>query len=64
MTIYLVGCVVALILALFVHIIEYKEGCIKDVTSDIIITIFVVLLSWAGVVFCLAACIHYFKGGD
>lgn len=64
MTFYLVGCVVAFILAIFLHLIEYKEGCVKDLTSDIIITIFVTTTSWFGVVFCLLGFYHYFKGGD
>jgi ABC-type methionine transport system permease subunit len=62
MVIYFVGCVISLVLSLLVHITECKKGCVKDLTSDIIVTVINVILSWVGVIFCIFAFYHYFKG--
>lgn len=60
MGIYLIGVLVCIILCLFLHWIEMKEGCAKDLPSDIIITLFVCTLSWIGVIFCVGGIVHYY----
>jgi ribosomal protein S26 len=60
MGIYLIGVSACIILCLFLHWIEIKAGCAKDLQSDIIITLFVCTLSWVGVIFCVGCIVHYY----
>jgi hypothetical protein len=59
MEIYFIGVLIAFVLCLYIHWIEVQEGCAKDLVSDIIVTAFVCMLSWGGMLLCLTAIGHY-----
>lgn len=62
MTLYLIGVLISFVLGMFVHYVALREGCIKGLLADVIVTVFVSLMSWMGVLFCGMALHHYFKG--